>query len=123
MSNTVGRIIKIIDGIIIAIGVVAGLIGWVLIADEISGFIGFLAAIGIFVGFFVVGIMFVGFSEIICLLQDNYDVNYIISVKLNKYTGTPSAEENIISQAVDEKESADNEEPSNPVVVPVEKRS
>lgn len=122
MSNTVGRIIKIIGGIIIAIGVVAGLIGWVLIADEISGFVGFLSAIGIFVGFFVVGIMFVGFSEIICLLQDNYETNRKIFKKLNGDLGTPSAEENIISQAVDEKELADNEEPSNPVVVPVEKK-
>lgn len=115
MNNTVGGIIKLIGGLIITIGFIAGIVVWIFVAGDTSGFVGFLSAVGTFIGFFVIGIMFVGFSEIICLLQDNYDTNRKIFKKLNGDLDTPSAEDTTVA--------ADSEnEPPKPAYVPVERK-
>ena len=70
MDNSVGNIIRTIGKVIIGLGLIAAIVVWVAVADEISGFIGFISAVGTFVSTFISGILFVGFSEIIFLLED-----------------------------------------------------
>lgn len=69
MNNTIGQILRIIGYITIALGVIASLIIWFIVADELNGMAGFGAGLGTFVGTFVSGMMFLGFSEIIFLLE------------------------------------------------------
>ena len=74
MENTVGKIIKMIGYIVIALGIIAGIVACIIVNDNFDGLAGFGAFIGTVISFFVSGIMIVGFSEVINLLQENNEL-------------------------------------------------
>jgi hypothetical protein len=70
-ENTVGKILKVIGGIIIVVGIIFGLI-----IGSRAGRFGLIPSVYIIVTTFVSGMLFIGFAEIIKLLHE-------INLKLN----------------------------------------
>lgn len=70
-ENTIAKIINIIGKVIIAIGFIAGIIIWGIIADKSDGTMGFIIGLTEAVVCFISGMLFIGLSEIIKLLQIN----------------------------------------------------
>lgn len=70
-ENTVGKILKVIGGIIIVVGIIFGLI-----IGSRAGRFGLIPFVYIIVTTFVSGMLFIGFAEIIKLLHE-------INLKLN----------------------------------------
>ena len=88
MKNPIGRLMNVIGSIIIGVGVIGGIITWIIIAANINGMIGFgvfAAALTIFV---FLGMVLIGLGEIISLLQDIKDSKSERNGKNNTYVKT-----------------------------------
>lgn len=92
-GNKFARIIKIIGGIIIAVGIIVSIVIGANDDKLLS------VSIGGVIGSIISGLIFLGFGEIIDLLQENVDYQYQILRELKEKPNNHISKNNLVQQA------------------------